>query len=438
MHTLRHTWLAFGLLLWVACGGGGNGGGETRPGVRPPGGNNLPCRAASCGDVRFRNAIPTRDLVRIDFGANTPPAGALADFSPYYDETETYVDDINAIIDGIFSDLEFAAGAEPEVLGDEHIWRATEDGLDVVLDIEETAPGTFRLTYFEGPPGFSPELDGAQPIIDGEIDLDGDDFVDSFELFVNLDAWSDADPAVDATGDMFLAASPFGGGLLEVAFDLRDVSLEGETPENSQTTYWIFGEDDHALEYLAEVEDVLLTAFVRWDDLGGRWDSHALFDHPELGLTDYIVTNCWDEIAAELFDGEAWIQDSTLDFYGELDGDEANCHFAPVDGHPNPGDDFDDLPAEGEWDAIDFLGCDPADELCEDVCDPAVEDCGDVCDPAVEDCCDPAFEDCGDVCDPEIEDCCDPDFEDCCDPDFEDCCDPDFEDCCDPFFEECL
>lgn len=433
------------LSLLVALGCGSSGGGSTDPGVRPPGGSDLPCRAAQCGDARVRNAIPTRDLVRIDFGGAAGTPGALADYSPFYEETELYVDNINDIIDEIFSDLEFAAGEEPTVEGSEHIWRASEGDVDVVLDIEEVSATTFHLSYYEGAPGFEP--DTTMPIVDGEVTLDGDDAVQSFELFVDLDVLSAADPSVVATGDMYLAAAPFAGGIAEVIFDLREVSWEGDAAESSQTTYWVFGVDDHALEYLADIEgldgDVELTAFVRWDDEGGRWDSHALYDHGELGLVDYITTNCWDFSAAELFHGEAWIQDATLDFYGELDGSEANCHFGPVSGHPNPSADFDDLPGEGEWQAIDFLGCDPLDPSCEDECDPAVEDCCDPafedcepeCDPAVEDCCDPAFEDC---CDPAFEDCCDPAFEDCCDPEFEDCCDPAFEDCCDPDFEDCF
>jgi hypothetical protein len=35
-------------------------------------------------------------------------------------------------------------------------------------------------------------------------------------------------------------------------------------------------------------------------------------------------------------------------------GPTADCAFGPVDGHPDPGADFDDLPDEGEWDDLDL------------------------------------------------------------------------------------
>ena len=378
--TNKNVRCAFWVLLLISCGG------STSQRESSRGGDSLPCRSDSCGEARFRNAVPTRSVVRIDFGSHAQKGDdvgrrtdALRDISPYYELTENYVDEINRVVDAVFDSLEFAAGGTPIEEEDSHVWREARDGMDVVLDIEEIEVGHYSLQYYEGPANF--EVSGAFSLIEGMVSLNEDDTLSKFELQIQLEHLYDS----NSSGQLLIAASSFSSGEFEVVFDLIDASFEGESPQTSQTTYWIFGDNDYALEYLGEFEGEQSTVYVRWDEIGGRFDSHVAYEDEELGYVDYIITNCWDHGASELFLGEALI-DQAFDFYGELDGHEEDCHFGPLADHPHPGSDFENLPREGEWQTIDFIGCDPESEVCDDECDPESEVCDDECDPDFEIC----------------------------------------------------
>ncbi|MEM6954769.1 MAG: hypothetical protein AAF645_03745, partial [Myxococcota bacterium] len=83
-------------LLTIACGGGESGG-SGEPGTTLPG-RDLPCRAASCGDDAVRSAVPTRDLLRIDFEAvASKDAQGLESPSDFYLETLAHVQELNEI-----------------------------------------------------------------------------------------------------------------------------------------------------------------------------------------------------------------------------------------------------------------------------------------------------------------------------------------------------
>jgi hypothetical protein len=161
---------------------------------------------------------------------------------------------------------------------------------------------------------------------------------------------------------------PFDGGDHEIWYDFAQFADGDEPLEDSITTYWTFDDGSGALEYLADFDDAEVTVYVRWGDDGGRYDHHALYEDPDLGLVDDIATNCWAADGAELFDAWAVI-DQALDYEGEIDGDEADCAFGPVADHPDPGADFDDLPEEGEWDDLEL------DAGGTDTCTPDVPDC---------------------------------------------------------------
>ena len=51
-------------------------------------------------------------------------------------------------------------------------------------------------------------------------------------------------------------------------------------------------------------------------------------------------------------------------FEADLDGEESACVFGPVADHPNPGADFEDLPGEGEWQALEDEACQADPEQC--------------------------------------------------------------------------
>lgn len=376
----------FGMLMAaLGCGGDDRPEPGPGPGPGPRQPTELPCRAASCGDASFRHAIPSRGLIRIDLGSGSTSmpivAGEVAgsrqpllEFSPYLQATLDHIDDINEMVDAVFEDLEYAAGGEPDEQTDvEHLWRDVDEdsGVDVVLDLESADGVQFALAYYEGPTGFEPLPEDA--IVSGTITLGADETIDAFDLEIDLDALSAADPTVDATGAVILAAHSL-GETLEVLYDFDNVSIGGEPAESSETTYWVFGEESYGLEFVG-IDETAATAsvYVRWDEEGGRWDSHDAYDDADLGAVDEFATNCWGADGIAVFDGIAVI-DGEGNFYGELEGLEEDCDFSPLADHPAPGPEFDGLPQEGTWDEIDFLASEE--------CDPTVEEC--LCDPEMD------------------------------------------------------
>jgi hypothetical protein len=368
----------FPLSLLVACGT------ESPPG----GGNQLPeCKTGNCGQEKFRRAVPTRAEVKIGHptgrssakriahkkSLSGAPAGhlrhkqgkiALEPVSPALLSVDDQVAEIDDMVDELFAELEGAAGTTPETESDtEHLWRSPDPelpGQDDILHITTTDGVSFDIAYYIVPTGDS--IDGAEPVIHGDVTLAEDDHLD-FGLDIELDAYAAIDPAFDGSGLIVVAAMPLEGGLSEHWFDYHDVTFGDGTAETSRTTAWAYGEDSGALEYVADFGDGLpATVYSRWDETGGRYDHHTTFSDPDVGLVDEIATNCWGPTGGEEFD--AWaIIDQDLNFYGELDGDEGACVFGPVADHPNPGTDFDDLPAEGEWTTLELQSwCDVSSE----------------------------------------------------------------------------
>lgn len=371
--------------------------------VDPP----IPCPSGNCGDTRFRSAVPSRDTVRIQMGrtashdigtqidSEVPGLGraqqALESVSPALVETEAYVQDINASIDELFESFEILAATEPEVADENlHIWRGpSEDdpSLDELLVVTAIDDLNYTVELMIGPADF----DATQGIsvIAGHVELADEETKNDFEITIDLDAASDAINGLGLTGEILISAQPLAGGLREIWYDYAEVGELGGDLESSRTTYWIFDVDSGALEYLYDLHDESATAYVRWDAGGGRYDHHVAWVDADYGLVDEIVTNCWDDGGTEVFDAFALI-DQDLSYYGELDGDEIDCEFGPVEDHPEPGADFDNLPGEGEWDEIDFggdvvpdctedptaPGCDAP--LCAD--DPSDPDCIPWCD----------------------------------------------------------
>ncbi|MEM7605148.1 MAG: hypothetical protein AAF411_07295 [Myxococcota bacterium] len=359
-------------LLTIACGGGESGG-SGEPGTTLPG-RDLPCRAASCGDDAVRSAVPTRDLLRIDFEAvASKDAQGLESPSDFYLETLAHVQELNEIIDLTFDELEFAAGAEPVIEGQDHLWRTLAGETEIVLDIDTEDGRTYDIAFFEGPPGF----EATAPIVEGSMVVDGDQLV---ELALVLDVGElAAAEGVRGAGQILMAARPFAGGEVEVIFDTRGLLIEDEEIADSETTYWTFDESNQALAFFEDVEDEAYSVYVRWADDGGRWDSHSAVDD-EVGILDEIVTVCWDASAAETFAGEAVLNED-MEFDAELAGDEDDCLFGPIADDPRGGVGFENLPGEGEWQALDEIGCDPEIQSCPDTCEDTL-DCGDgeICD----------------------------------------------------------
>ena len=266
-----------------------------------------------------------------------------------------YVDDINATIEEVFDDFEDVAGTPPEIEEEgRHRWRKPDDvvsGLDRVLVVQTSQDGRFDVTFSLGTKGFDPTPSDA--IVKGTVVVKGDARVE-FNLEVDFDAIAAVTPGFDSTGTLSIRALPYAGGEREIWYDFRGYAEGGEAPEDSITTYWAFGPQDGALEYVGAAADEEVTVFTRWDTTGGRYDHHAQYIEEQLGLIDDIATNCWSASSSEVFDAYAAI-DQSLNYYGAIEGNEVDCAFGPVSGHPNPGQDFDSLPAQGEWDDIEFV-----------------------------------------------------------------------------------
>ena len=331
------------ILLVAACGGGGGG---SDP--------DIPCPSGNCGQESFRRAVPTASRLKIKDPTGAPAKRIGANLDALSDAliaVDDEVDDINSVIDDVFADLDDAVSTAPEIESEtEHQWRfalVDEPGLDEIVRIT-TADGTvFEVEDFIGPAGFEPG--DVAPVLHGEVDTDGDGAT-GFDLTVDLDAWAAVTGDV-AQGEIVIALMPLAGGEDEIRFDYHEVSIDGEPVETSRTTAWVWDETSIGLEYVADLDGALMTVYARWDDGGGRYDHHVAWDDPEAGPVEEIATNCWAAGGSEDFDAFAVI-DSAGAYYGEIDGDEASCQFGPVADHPTPGEDFDDLPADGEWDDL--------------------------------------------------------------------------------------
>jgi hypothetical protein len=332
------------VLLVAACGGGGGGNPD------------IPCPSGNCGQESFRRAVPTASRLRIAEPAAAAKRTGGANLDAISDAliaVDGEVEDINGVIDGVFADLDDAVSTTPEVETEtEHQWRFAlldEPGLDEIVRITTTDGVVFQVEDYVGPAGFAPG--DVAPVMHGEVETDGDGAT-GFDLTVDLDAWAAATGEV-AQGEIVIALMPLAGGEDEVWFDFHEVSLDGGAVETSRTTAWVWDDTSVGLEYVADLDGAIMTVYARWDDGGGRYDHHVGWDDPELGPLDEIATNCWADGGAEEFDAYAVI-DSTGAYYGELDGDEASCQFGPVADHPTPGEEFADLPADGEWTALEL------------------------------------------------------------------------------------
>lgn len=386
MRTHRHVALGFALSLAVACSSSGDG--NT---IDP-----IPCQAANCGKDSFRSAIPSRSLVSIDFEKVSrniapkalaerrirPGAGknqrALAEFSPYYEFLVSQVDEINLTIDDVFTEIEALAATEPEIADDDlHRWRIidpVDDRFDVVLTMTTSNDIDFTLDYAIVPADLEPAV--ADTILYGDVKLAADLSRTDFTLIMDFDIATDITPSLELTGELQISAMPFADGVNEIWYDFKDFGVVGGTPVTSLTTYWLFNDDlgSGALEYLDDFHDDQATIYARWDDLGGRLDYHLVFEDATYGLLDEISTGCWDKAIAETFYGWALI-DQDLDYFMEIEGTEDACDFGVLDGHPDPGPELRNLPADGEWATLEAASV----PFCEDDLEPDAPGCISLC-----------------------------------------------------------
>ncbi|MGE0551662.1 MAG: hypothetical protein AB7O24_27805 [Kofleriaceae bacterium] len=352
----------------IACGGGDGGPSDPLP----------PCPSGNCGKASFRRAVPTADKARI-----TPPTGssarranrelsmpsstsvsrgvALEAIAPAIPVINDHVAEINKMIDEVFGDLDGITSETPEIQTDTlHQWRIPSEvaGYDAVLQVAAVSDVKFDIDYFEVPTGEDPIAEDL-PILYGEVDISTADL--DYLLVVDLDAATLVDPAFNATGEVAIAAMPLAGGEAQFWYDYKDVAFDDTTPlHTSRTTAWTWDSEINSagLEFVIFDGPIEYTMYARWDEDGGRYDHHAAYNDVDLGPVDEISTDCWTAGGGETFYGWAVI-DQSLSYYGELDGEEAECEFLPVEDHPAPGADFDNLPADGEWELLELLSyCD--------------------------------------------------------------------------------
>jgi hypothetical protein len=377
------------IISLAACGGGGGGGGGATE-------DPLPCAAESCGKEAFRSAVPGKKTVRIDFprtAARSRPTGAAAQLgprglvrpqleavAPAYLHLADEVSEINDVVDAVFAELEALVAGAPEIEEDTiHRWRRPDPdvpGNEEVLTLESDDQVQFALTYAAGPAGF--ELTPDRVVMSGDIHMVGGVKSDLW-LTIDFDAATRIVPALALTGEIDIRVQPFAGGVREVWYDFIGFGAIGGELEDSVTTYWVFGEGDGALEYLDAMYDSDATVFARWEPFGGRLDYHVQWFDATAGVLDEIGTGCWAVAGAETFYGWALI-DQFLNAFVEMDGQEEDCVFGPLDGHPDPGGEFANLPARGEWadlaaSSVPFCEDDPFDPDCIYFCDLFPESC---------------------------------------------------------------
>ena len=328
------------------------------------------CSALDCGNDTFRHALPTTSSVQIRFGTaaarqgsgarvNTSGDSAAVNaeaMSPDYVAVEVHVASINDVIRAIFDDLEDVVDSMPEVATEmRHVWRKPDPdhvAITRVLAMERQSDLVYQLRYAFGPEGVEPSESNI--VMDGRIQLDDQDAKVAFQFALDLDKLTAILPREKLQGRINIDSHPLPGGLREVFFDFERVAVGDDNPETSFTSYWRFDRDNSALEYVASVEDAEATVYARWGIHGGRYDHHVSYFHDSLGVVDEISTNCWNAFGCELFDAWAVI-DENLSYYGELEGNDADCEFGPVADHPRPGPDFANLPSHGQWDELELL-----------------------------------------------------------------------------------
>ena len=379
MRTNRYLALGFVLSFAVACSSSND-----NPDPNPI--DPIPCQVDNCGKDTFRSAIPGRSAVAIDFKKVSrnlapkaevekrlrPGAGkdrrVLADFSPYYEFLAVHIDEINLTIDDVFSQIELVAGTEPEIAQDDlHRWRVIDpedENFDIVLTMTTTNDVDFDLEYAIVPANVEPEV--IDTILYGNVKLAEDFSRTDFTLIMDFDIATDITPSLELTGELHISAMPFADGSDEIWYDFKEFGTVGGPLISSLTTYWLFDDDlgSGALEYLDSFHDEEATIYARWDDLGGRLDYHLFFTDQTYGDLDEIATGCWNDTIAETFNAFALL-DQALNYYVEIDGAEADCDFGVLDGHPDPGVELQNLPADGEWATLEANAV----PFCEDVPD---------------------------------------------------------------------
>ena len=318
----------------------------------------LPDRTVT--EPTFRKAIPSRTSVAIDFQRRL--RHHLEPVSPQYESLELHVAKINGTIDAVFDDLGQFSQLTPEVLEARRArWRKTYVGLaghDEVLEISTEDGWEFVLAYDIGPAGFAP--DASSPLT-ATVVLDENDTIDAFDITLDFDALRRIEPTSNIVGKLLVALQPSSGKTREIWYDLAGLGTAGGVVETSRTTYWAFGASSGGLEYVGQASGEEQTAYARWDGRGGRLDYYARVETSVVGPLDLLGSNCWGVSTQELFDGFAMFT-TTSDVYVHVDGIEASCVHAPLDGHPMPDGEFDALPEQGDWDVLEMNGA----PFCED------------------------------------------------------------------------
>lgn len=359
------TIFCFALLsLTVACGG------SEQP---PPKQNTTPpktdekkrvdvpvqCKKERCAPASILNAIPTNRTVKIQLGAAMQQSSGLRQqslkpqqegLSDGYEGIVEYVTELNGVLGDTFEEIEQLASNEPEETTEtSSLWRKThptDAENELLLFVETQDEKRYDIWLVIVPAGS--EFSKEQTALEGHVVLDDNGTKQSFELVTFFGQDDD-----QSMGQLNISAEPFEDGLWHLTYDLE--SMSEEHTDIQLTDYWVFDEDNGALEYSyyteAQDQETGGQIYARWDNEGGRLDNFVEAADSETNTSYQVVsTYCWSALGMSTFEGHAVALEEG--YYAEVEGDEQSCQFVVMEGHPSPIDAIANIFENATWQSI--------------------------------------------------------------------------------------
>jgi hypothetical protein len=247
-------------------------------------------------------------------------------------------DVIDLQLDDVIYGVEKCILVAPELATSEVTqWRRQSGATDLVLRLERLPDARYQLAFDIVPTGDELSL---TPLLRGEVS------VGTFDLTLDLARQQDVafDPFIYGFGEIHLTATTLADAVRERHYDLNAVRDNSVEPWR-RITAWDLGADGGAvaLEDLHSPDSSRdAGGYARWDAGGGRYD----------GLEPYATvlvatSNCWDPAGTESFDGIA--QSAGGAWSPVIEGNPADCRFAPLADLPSPVPALAQLPPADVW-----------------------------------------------------------------------------------------